>query len=280
MTTIAILGAAGNMGTRATNALKDDPDYEVLYVEAGEVGMEKLRERGFTPTPIEEALAGADVVIMAVPDALIGTIAAQVGPQLKSGAMLMGLDPAAPHAGRLPARDDVTYFFAHPAHPPVFNDETDMEARRDFFGCGQAKQAVVCALVQGSEEEYARGEKIAVKMFGPVLRAHRVTIEQMALLEPAMAETVAATCLSVVREGMDEVIRRGVPAEAARDFLMGHINIELAILFDEIDWNFSAGAQQAIAEAKEVLFQPDWKKVFEPENLLESTRRITASCGG
>jgi len=277
MTTIAILGAAGNMGTRATNALKDDPDYEVLYVEAGEVGMEKLRERGFTPTPIEEALAGADVVIMAVPDALIGTIAAQVVPQLKSGAMLMGLDPAAPHAGRLPARDDVTYFFAHPAHPPVFNDETDMEARRDFFGSGQAKQAVVCALVQGSEEEYARGEKIAVKMFGPVLRAHRVTIEQMALLEPAMAETVAATCLSVVREGMDEVIRRGVPAEAARDFLMGHINIELAILFDEIDWNFSAGAQQAIAEAKEVLFQPDWKKVFEPENLLESTRRITAT---
>lgn len=276
MTTIAILGAAGNMGTRATNALKSDPDYEVLYVEAGEAGMEKLRERGLTPTVMEEALAGADAVIMAVPDALIGTISAQVVPQMKSGAMLMGLDPAAPHAGRLPARQDVTYFFAHPAHPPVFNDETDMEARRDFFGSGQAKQAIVCALVQGPEEAYARGEAIAVRMFGPVLRAHRVTIEQMALLEPAMAETVAATCLSVVREAMDEVIRRGVPAEAARDFLMGHINIELAILFDEIDWNFSAGAQQAIAEAKKVLFQPDWKKVFEPENLLESTRRITS----
>jgi D-apionate oxidoisomerase len=276
MTTIAILGAAGNMGTRATNALKNDPDCELLYVEAGEAGMEKLREGGLTPTPMEEALAGADVVIMAVPDALIGTIAAQVVPQMKSGAMLMGLDPAAPYAGRLPVREDVTYFFAHPAHPPVFNDETDMEARRDFFGSGQAKQAVVCALVQGPEKEYARGEAIAVRMFGPVLRAHRVTIEQMALLEPAMAETVAATCLSIVREAMDEVIRRGVPAEAARDFLMGHINIELAILFDEIDWNFSAGAQQAIAEAKKVLFQPDWKKVFEPENLLESTRRITA----
>ena len=34
--------------------------------------------------------------------------------------------------------------------------------------------------------------------------------------------------------------------------------------------------EEAIAEAKKVLFQPDWKKVFEPENLLESTRRITA----
>ena len=275
MTTIAILGAAGNMGTRASNALKDDPDYQVLHVEAGEAGEARLQERGLTPTPMDEALSKADVVIMAIPDALIGAVSQKIVPGLKSGAMLMGLDPAAPHAGRLPEREDVTYFFAHPAHPPVFNDETDAEARRDFFGSGKARQAIVCALVQGPEEDYAKGEAIAVKFFGPVLRSHRVTIEQMALLEPAMAETVAATCLSVIREAMDEVIARGVPEQAARDFLMGHLNIELAILFDEIDWKFSAGAQLAIEDAKKVLFQPDWKQLFEHENLLASTRRIT-----
>ena len=43
MTTIAILGAAGNMGTRACNALKDDPEYSVFFVEAGEAGEQKLR---------------------------------------------------------------------------------------------------------------------------------------------------------------------------------------------------------------------------------------------
>ena len=279
MMTIAILGAAGNMGTRASNALKDDPDYQVLHVEAGEAGEARLRERGLIPTPMDEALGKADVVIMAIPDALIGAVSKKIVPELRSGAMLMGLDPAAPHAGRLPLREDVTYFFAHPAHPPLFNDETDAAARRDFFGSGKARQAIVCALVQGPEEDYAKGEAIAVKFFGPVLRSHRVTIEQMALLEPAMAETVAATCLSVVREAMDEVIARGVPEQAARDFLMGHLNIELAILFDEIDWKFSAGAQQAIEEAKEVLFRPDWKQLFEPENLLASTRRITAPKG-
>ena len=208
MTTIAILGAAGNMGTRASNALKDDPDYQVLHVEAGEAGEARLRERGLIPTPMDEALGKADVVIMAIPDALIGAVSKKIVPELRSGAMLMGLDPAAPHAGRLPLREDVTYFFAHPAHPPLFNDETDAEARRDFFGSGKARQAIVCALVQGPEEDYAKGEVIAVKFFGPVLRSHRVTIEQMALLEPAMAEAVAATCLSVVREAMDEVIAR------------------------------------------------------------------------
>jgi len=275
MTTMAILGAAGSMGTRASNALKDDPDYEVLFVEAGEQGEAKLRERGLPPTPIAAALNQAEVVIMAIPDALIGTVSKKIVPRLKSGAMLIGLDPAAPHAGRLPERGDVTYFFTHPAHPPVFNDETDPEARRDFFGSGRARQAIVCALVQGPEEDYVKGETIARKLFGPVLRAHRVSIEQMALLEPAMAETVAATCIAVIREAMDETIRRGVPAPAARDFLMGHINIGLAIAFDEIDWQLSAGAQQAVEDAMKILFRPDWKKVFEPENLLASTRKIT-----
>ena len=86
----------------------------------------------------------------------------------------------------------------------------------------------------------------------------------MVLLEPALSETVAATCLTVVREALDETIRRGVPEAAARDFLMGHINIDLAVLFNELDWQFSAGCQKAIADAKKAIFQPDWKKVFQP----------------
>ena len=74
---------------------------------------------------------------------------------------------------------------------------------------------------------------------------------------------------------MDEAINRGVPAEAARDFLLGHLNVELAILFDEIDWELSDGAKEAVADAMPVIFQPDWKKVFDAEQLLESTRKIT-----
>lgn len=275
MMTIALFGAAGNMGTRITNRLRDEREYRMLYVEADEAGEARLRERGLAPTSKEEAVGQADVVILAVPDVFIGPVAEDVVPSLKSGAMVMCLDPAAPYGGKLPERDDISYFITHPAHPPLFNEETDPEARRDFFGSGKAKQSIVCALMQGPEEDYARGEAIAAKMFGPLLRSHRVTVDQMALLEPVLSETVAATCASVIREAMDEAIRRGVPAEAARDFLLGHINIALAIVFDELDWDFSVGAKKAIAAAKERLFQPDWKKVFEPESLRESVARIT-----
>ena len=35
-----------------------------------------------------------------------------------------------------------------------------------------------------------------------------------------------------LREAADEAVRRGVPREAAIDFMLGHLNIELAIAFD------------------------------------------------
>lgn len=275
MTTIALFGAGGNMGTRLTGTLAKHPEYRLLYVEAGEAGQAKLRERGNEPTPRDEALRQADVVILAVPDKLIKTVASDIVPDVKSGAMVMCLDPAAPFAKHLPERADISYFITHPAHPPVFNDETDPEARRDFFGSGKAKQSIVSALMQGPDEDYAKGEAIASAMFGPILRSHRVTVEQMVILEPALSETVAATCVTIMREAMDEAIRRGVPPEAARDFLLGHINIPLAIVFNEIEWDFSAGAKKAIEEAKKTIFQPDWKKVFEWENIQESVGKIT-----
>ena len=270
---IALIGAAGSMGTRAYNALGADPDYELFCVESP-AGEEKLKEKGIDCMPLEDAVKGADVALMTVPDILVGKVSHLVVPHLRSGCMLIVLDPAAPYAGELPERDDVTYFATHPAHPPVFNDEVDMDARRDFFGSGLAKQAIVNALIQGPEEDYAKGEAIGSRMFQPILRSHRVTLEQMAMLEPAMSETMAATCITVMREAMDEAISRGVPAEAARDFMMGHINIELAIVFDEIDWEFSDGAKVAIEKAKEKVFQADWKKVFDREHLLESVKDI------
>jgi ketol-acid reductoisomerase len=275
MITIALFGAAGKMGTRISNNLKDAPEYRMLYVEPDETGQARMCERGLTPTPQEEAVGKADVVILAIPDIYIGSVAAEIVPALKSGAMVICLDPAAPHGGELPPREDISYFITHPCHPPLVNDETDPEARRDFFGGTKAKQNIVCALMQGPESDYARGEAIARKMFAPVMRAHRVTVQQMAILEPAMAETVTLTCMMIIREAMDEAIKRGVPPEAARDFMMGHMNVFVGILFGYVDAQVSDGARLAAERAKQRFFSPDWKKVFEPENVLQEVKSIT-----
>lgn len=274
-TTVALVGAAGNMGTRIAERLRRRADeYDVLLVEDPRFEA-KLRDRGQAPTPAEEAVPRADVVLLAVNDAFVGAAAARLVPMMKPGAMVMCLDPAGPHAGRIPDRADVALFVCHPCHPPVFNDETDPAAREDYFGWGKAKQSIVCALGRGRDEHYALGERIARACFEPILRSHRVTVEQMAILEPAMSETVAATCIAIIREAMDEAVSRGVPEAAARDFMMGHIAVPIAILFDYTTWNFSAGARHAIEAGKKAIFRDDWKKVFEPDAVAASVRDIT-----
>jgi hypothetical protein len=274
MTTIALFGAAGKIGTRITNALRDDAEYDVLYVEAGEAGLARLRDMGLEPASENDAIRRADVAILAVPDVVIGKVAAGIVPALKSGAIVICLDPAAPHGGELPKRDDIAYFVVHPCHPPVVNDETAPDARTDFWG-GVAKQNIVCALMQGTESDYVLGARIARRMFAPVMNSYRVTVEQMAILEPALAETVVLTCQVVIMEAIDEAVRQGVPAQVARDFVLGHMNVNIGILFGYIDAQLSDGAKLAVERAKKSIFQPNWQKVFEPENVMNEVRAIT-----
>jgi hypothetical protein len=275
MNTIALIGAGGKMGFRLSANLAKSK-LKVCHVEVSEAGRKRLvDELGVACVETDVALDGADVVILAVPDTLIRKISHELEPLLKSGTMVIVLDAAAPFAGHLPDRDDLTYFVTHPCHPPIFNDETDLEAKRDYFGGSKAKQGVVNSLMQGPEEAYELGEKISRIIYAPVSECYRVTVDQMALLEPGLSETICATLLATMREAMDEVVSRGVPKEAARAFLLGHMNILSAVIFEEIEGGFSDACYKAIKFGKPEIIQPDWKKVFDKDALAASIQRIT-----
>ncbi|UNK40520.1 NAD(P)-binding domain-containing protein (plasmid) [Shinella sp. H4-D48] len=275
MTSIALFGAGGKMGYRLAKNLKGSR-FDVRHIEVSEAGQKRLSDDlGLACVSADQGLEGADVVILAVPDTAIGKVAAGIVDKLKPGTMVVALDAAAPFAGHLPERADLTYFVTHPCHPPIFNDETDPAAKRDFFGGVAAKQHIVSALMQGPEEAYALGEEIAKVIWAPVMRSHRVTVEQMALLEPGLSETVCASLLDVMREAMDECVRRGVPKEAARDFLLGHMNVLGAVIFEETPGVFSDACNKAIEFGKPVLMKDDWKRVFEPAEIAASIQRIT-----
>ncbi|MBS3668632.1 phosphogluconate dehydrogenase C-terminal domain-containing protein [Vreelandella boliviensis] len=275
MTTIALIGAGGKMGYRLSSNLQRS-DYTVSHVELSDAGRQRLSEGlGISCVDAHQAIPDAQVVILAVPDTLVGRVAEELSPLMASGTMVITLDAAAPFAGHLPSRDDLVYFVTHPCHPPIFNDETDLDAKRDYFGGAKAKQHIVNALMQGPEELYALGEAIAKTIYAPVVRSHRVSVEQMALLEPGLSETVCATLLIVMREAMDEVVARGVDKECARDFLLGHMNILAAVIFEEQPGVFSDACNKAIENGKPQLMRDDWKRVFEPEEIAESIRRIT-----
>ncbi len=264
---IALVGAGGKMGRRITpNLIKFG--YDFVACEKDEVGMEALRGEGLAVLPTEEAVALCDVIVCALPDAALPGLSAKLVPMMKPGATLITLDPAAARAGKLFTRDDCTFVVTHPCHPPLFGEKNTPEEKADLFGGTAAKQDIVIALWQGTEENFAIAQEICIKMFNPVVTCHRITVEQMAILEPAAAEVVVAMCATIMKEAIDEAVARGVPRPAAESFLLGHIQIPLAIVLKSSN-PFSDAAMIAVDYGKRNVLREDWKKVFEPEAIEE-----------
>jgi len=275
MTKIALVGAGGKMGCRLTDNFLQCSHYALDYLEISEQGIQNLAKRNVTLSDHEKAIPEADVVILAVPDVAIGKISDKVIPAMKPGALVLTLDPAAPLDGVIHHRDDLGYVIAHPCHPGIFNWEPTEAAFRDFYGGISAKQSIVVALMHGTEKHYLLGEKVSQDMYAPILHTHRISLEQMAILEPAMVETLAQTCMEVVKEGYDRILELGVPEAAARDFVLGHLRIQIAVLFKEVNGSFSDAAYKISKRAKPILFKENWKQIFEMDDIRNQVRDIT-----
>jgi hypothetical protein len=269
--TLTIIGAGGAMGTRISNNL-DKTNYNLFFCEKSPQGIKIIEEKGLSVIGMEEAVPGSDFIIMAVPDALLGQISHDVVPRMQSGATFILLDPAAAYAKEIALRDDCTFVVVHPCHPSVFAELETPEEMADKFGGIAAKQDIVVALLQGAEESFQIAVEICKQMFAPVINAYRVTVEQMAILEPVMAEVVSASVLVLLRDALDEAIKRGVPEDAARAFMFGHINGELADVF--IDDTFSDACWQAVYFGTEKIINNNWREVFEEKSIKEVLQRM------
>lgn len=264
---IALVGALGKMGRRISpNLIKFGCDF--VACEKDEAGMAALRAQGLAAMPTEEAVAACDIVVCALPDAALPGLSAKLVPLMKPGATLITLDPAAARAGKLTTREDCTFVVTHPCHPPLFGERDTPEEKADLFGGIAAMQDIVIALMQGEEANFLAAEELCKRMFNPVVACHRITVEQMAILEPAAAEVVAAMCATIMKEAIEESVRRGVPRPAAEAFLLGHIQIPLAIVLKSSN-PFSDAAMIAIDYGRRNVLREDWKKVFEPEAIEE-----------
>lgn len=277
-TSVAVLGSGGKMGFRITKKLFD-AGYDLRAVEIGEAGRARLAEAGIRAVSADEGVEGAAVVVLALPDNIIGKVARELSPKLKPGTMLLILDAAAPYAGDLPTdRPDLTFFVGHPCHPPIFSTTTQGAERTDYHG-GVAPQAIVCALMQGPEEHYALGAEICEAMWSPVTRTHRVTLEQLAILEPGLSEMVAMAFVDTMVEAVDECERQGIPREAAQDFLIGHLNVEIAMWFGYSPKVPSDAALRLMRFAKSKVIRDDWREAVRPKLVKEAAELIVYGKG-
>jgi D-apionate oxidoisomerase len=278
-TSVAILGAGGKMGLRITRKLVD-AGFDVRAVDTGDVGRRRLADAGIeTVASAEAGVDGAQVVIVALPDNVIGGVLRQLSPQLRPGVMILVLDAAAPYAGDMPAdRTDLTYFVGHPCHPPLFSTETQGAERTDYHG-GVAPQSIVCALMQGPEEHYALGAAICEAMWSPVTTTYRVTLEQLAILEPGLSEMIAMPFVDTMVEAVDECERMGIPRKAAFDFMIGHLNVELAMWFGYSPKVPSDAALRLMRFAKAKVVNPDWRQALSTKVVKDAADLIVYGKG-
>lgn len=265
--TVALVGAGGKMGLRTARNLRGRPDWSLRCVEISEQGKARLADLGLAAEPLESALAAADFVVLAVPDARVRTVSSDVVPRARPGTTFLLLDPAAAMAQEVALRSDAHFVVAHPCHPPLFGTRPEADGTMDFFGGVSAPQDVVIAPLQSDEPRLAAAANLCRAVFAPVGTVHRITVEQMAILEPAMAEVCAACAAALMKDALEEAVRRGVPRPAATAFMMGHAQIPLAIVFGAIGSPFSDAAKIAIDYGRRHLLRDDWRKVFEPEQV-------------
>ena len=270
---IAVIGAGGKMGMRVSDNLVKT-DHAVSYSENSPAGQERVRAAGRELTETPDAVRGADIVVLAVPDLALGPVTAEIVPQLKPGAIVLTLDPAAAYAGLLTTREDVIQAVAHPCHPSVFLQRTTPEEYADTFGGIAAPQDAIAAIESDDPAKQAIVEATVRAIYAPVIDVHWVTIKQLAQLEPTLVETIACMVGALLKEALDEAVNTmGVPEPAARSILLGHTQVALANGLRG-DNPFSDACLIAMDYGKESIIKDDWKKVFRDDELDRNLARM------
>lgn len=267
--TIAVIGAGGKMGRRVSNNLHKT-DATVHHVESSAAGQERLRGLGLEVSPSDQAVKDADVVILAVPDTVLGPVSEELVPELKDGALVLTLDPAAAYAGLLHQRPGIEYVCAHPAHPSIFLERTTKEEYADTFGGVAAPQHVVAAVDSRNDEVGDRAEVVIRTMYAPVIDVHWVSVKQLAVLEPTLVETIACMIGELLKEALEETVETvGVPRPAAEALFRGHIQVALANALRG-DNPFSDACHVAMDRGRRMIVKDDWKQVFD-DSVLDDT---------
>ena len=271
--TITVIGAGGKMGMRISANFQKS-DYHVFYCENSPAAQQQVTGMGRELSDAQSVVQVSDVVILAVPDIVLGKVSETVVPQMKPGAILLTLDPAAAYANLIAQRDGIEYAVAHPCHPSVFLERYTKEEHADAFGGVAAVQHVAASYETGSEEQKAALSNVISCMYGPVEQVHWVTVKQLAYLEPTLVETVACMVGAFMKEALDETVRHsGVPEEAAKAMLYGHIQIALAVAFRATN-PFSDACMIAMEYGREKIVKPDWKVIFEEQELDKVIARM------
>jgi ketol-acid reductoisomerase len=114
---VTIVGYGSQGHAHALN-LQDSGVKVVVGLRSGGASWDKAKQAGLTVKPVDEAVKGADVVMMLLPDETIAAVyAAEVEPHVKKGAALAFAHGFNIHYGQVVPRADLDVFMVAPKAP-------------------------------------------------------------------------------------------------------------------------------------------------------------------
>jgi D-apionate oxidoisomerase len=263
---VTVVGAGGKMGMRISANLQDSR-YSVFYCENHGPAQERVTAAGRELAEVPAVAAQSDVVILAVPDVVLGSVSAEIVPLMKPGSSVLTLDPAAAYAGILEPRADIKTFVAHPCHPSIFLERTTATEWADTFGGVAAPQHVVAAADENGTASAELLEELIRVIYAPVIDVHWVSVKQLAVLEPTLVETVTCMISGLLKEALAEAVDSvGIPEEAAKAMLYGHIQVALTNSLRGSN-PFSEACHIAMDYGRRTIVKEDWKRIFNDTDL-------------
>src|ERR671927_70286 len=125
----------------------------------------------------------------------------------------------------------------------------------------------ITATDDATEATKAAAEATIRVIYAPVIDVHWVTVKQLAILEPTLVETVACMIGTLLNEALHETVHTvGVPEEAAKAMLFGHVQIALTNALRGSN-PFSEACEIAIQYGRDTIIKDDWKKIFDDSEL-------------
>jgi ketol-acid reductoisomerase len=237
---VAVIGF-GNQGRAQSLNLNDSGIDLVVGLRPGSPSEAPARSAGLEVTNLQDAVAGADLVMMLSPDEVLGGIYQEIVPNLREGAALGFSHGLSIHFGLIKPRADLDIILVAPKGPGT--------ALRSLYAEG--KGMVALWAVHQDATGKAKGTALA---YGRAIGCARAGLMQSSFGEECEADlfnegaVVWGAVPDILVAGFDVLVEAGVAPEIAYMECVG----ELKLIAELIEARGIAGMREAISNTAEL----------------------------
>ncbi|MCL6682644.1 ketol-acid reductoisomerase [Sphingomonas alba] len=237
---VAVLGF-GNQGRAQSLNLNDSGIDLVVGLRDNSPSENAARGSGLEVASLEDAVTGADVVMMLAPDEILGSLYRKIEPHLREGAALGFSHGLAIHFKQIQPRPDLDVYLVAPKGPGT--------ALRSLYSEGKG----MLALWAIDQDATGNAKDIALA-YGRAIGCARAGLMQSSFGEECEADlfnegaVVWGAVPEILVAGFDILVEAGVASEIAYMECVG----ELKLIAELIETRGIAGMREAISNTAEL----------------------------